>query len=62
MNKLNNYLPLELKEIEKIINELAVDIQHPLNNQRDPQHHECVTALHELMDRADMLRKSVLFI
>lgn len=57
MNELAAWPPKELTEIERFIQDLMLDTLHPVNDPRHPQHHECVKALHELMERADMLGK-----
>ncbi len=58
MNKLPTRPPEELTEIERFIQDLMIDPQHPINDRRHPQHHDCIIALNELMERADVLRNS----
>lgn len=58
MNELIDSTPKELTEIEHFIQDLMLDITHPVNDPRHPQHDECIKALHELLERADMLGKS----
>jgi LmbE family N-acetylglucosaminyl deacetylase len=36
--------PAELLEIEQVVNELMEDLTHPLNNNRHPDHRNCVQA------------------
>lgn len=52
--------PNELLEIERFIHEIAIDTQHPLNDHHHPQHHECLMALHDLLEMADSLRSPYL--
>lgn len=61
MSELSPASPSELLEIERFIQELAIDVRHPVNDQRHPQHHECMAALHELLEMADSLRMRYLF-
>lgn len=50
--------PKELKEIEQLIDGLAQDLTHPINNYRHPYHQDSVLALNELMALADSLQQS----
>lgn len=58
MSKLSARPPIELTEIERFIQDLMIDTQHPVNDWRHPQHRDCIIALRELMERADLLRKT----
>lgn len=58
MSNLPTKQPEELVEIERLIRDLMADTQHPINDRRHPQHHDCIIALNELMERADTLRNS----
>ncbi len=56
MSELTLASPAELLEIERFIEEIAVDVRHPVNDQNHPQHHECMMALHDLLEMADSLK------
>lgn len=50
--------PNELLEIERVINDLAQDLTHPLHNARHPYHRDSVQAFTELMAHADRIRQN----
>lgn len=56
MSELTLASPAELLEIERFIEEIAVDARHPINDQTHPQHHECLLALHDLLEWADSMK------
>lgn len=56
MSELSLASPAELLEIERFIEDIAGDVRHPINDQNHPQHHECLSALHDLLEMADSLK------
>ncbi len=50
--------PKELIDIEGVINDLAQDFSHPLNNNRHPYHRDCVQAFNDLIAYADSIRQN----
>ena len=50
--------PKELVEIERVIDELAQDLTHPLHNNRHPYHRDSVLAFNDLMAQADSIRQN----
>ncbi|MBD9361505.1 hypothetical protein [Methylomonas fluvii] len=57
MSEFFNKKPMELLEIEQVVNELMEDLSHPLNNKRHPYHRDCVQAFNDLMAHADTIRQ-----
>jgi hypothetical protein len=51
----NDY-PKELFEIDRLLNEVINDVQHPLNNLKHPQHVQALEAFNQLVAEADRLR------